>query len=210
MSAAWVRARARLAEGLTPAAVVGATVVFILADVGDEQLRALLPQAMLDETAHALTTLLVLWAIGGAVWKRMLIPALIASVAIDLDHIPGELGDDFLTRGTPRPYTHSLLTIIVVLGASYLWPRRRELLIGVAIGLALHFWRDMAEPGSGVALMWPLSDDSFSISQLSYLLVMAFAVGLGLRRSLALSDRAGAGPRTFAEARVDPPPGAAR
>jgi inner membrane protein len=185
-------ASARRAErrALSPAAVAVATAVFLIADVGDQLVSAVAPQAVFDETAHALTTLLVLWAIGGALWERMLVPALIASVAIDVDHIPGQLGYRFLTAGTPRPYTHSLLTLVVILAAALLWRRRRELLIGVAVGIAIHFWRDMAEPGSGVALLWPLSDESFSLSQVGYLLVMALAVAVGMRRSLAVAQAA--------------------
>lgn len=32
------------------------------------------------------------------------------------------------------------------------WRRRRDVLLGVALGLAIHFWRDLAEPGSHVEL----------------------------------------------------------
>ena len=53
-------------------------------------------------------------------------PALISSVAIDLDHIPGRLSVGWLTAGTPRPYTHSLLTIAVVLVSAWVLRRRRE------------------------------------------------------------------------------------
>jgi inner membrane protein len=136
-----------------------------------------------------LTTLIVLWAIGGAVFDRLLVPALIASVAIDVDHVPGQLGAQWLTAGTPRPYTHSLLTIAVVLFAALLWKRRRTVLLGVALGLALHFWRDMAEPGTGVALAWPFSDASFSFPQLAYLAMMGAAFAVGLHRSIRAQHR---------------------
>jgi inner membrane protein len=180
-------------RGLSPAGLVAAAVLFGLADYGDTQAHTTVLIGLCDETAHVLTTLLVLWAIGGVLYDRLLIPAIVASVAIDLDHIPAELGDDFWTRGTPRPYTHSLATIVVVLAVAAVWRRRREVLIAVAVGLAIHFWRDMAEPGSGVALMWPLSDASWSLSQLSYLIVMAGAVAFGLARSLRLVERRRAG-----------------
>lgn len=165
--------------------MVVATTVFVIADVGD-QLVGTSPwgQAPLDETAHVMTTLFVLWAIGGWVFDRLLIPALVASVAIDLDHLPGDVGYNFLTRGTPRPYTHSLLTIAIVLVVSLFWKRRRELLLGVAFGVAIHLWRDMAEPGSGVALFWPLSDASFSYSHAIYLIAMALIIAAGMQRSL--------------------------
>ena len=148
-----------------------------------------IPGGPLDETAHLLTTLIVLWAVGGALWRRMLYPALVASVAIDLDHVPAQLGYGFLTEGTPRPYTHSLLTILVVLVAALAWRRRRDLALGIAAGLALHLGRDMAEPGSGVSLLWPVSDHSFSLSQFVYLAVIAIALGCGMRRSLSARRR---------------------
>lgn len=75
------------------------------------------------------------------------VPALIAWVAIDADPIPGRLGLDGLTVGTPRPYTHSPATVLV-------WP------------------------GTGVALLWPLSDHSFALAHWLYLTVMAGMTGV--------------------------------
>ena len=171
---------------VSPLGMLVATVVFVLADVGDQLAgRSRLLAGSFDETAHVLTTLLVLWAFSGRFFDRLLVPALIASVAIDLDHLPGQLGYDWLTKGTPRPYTHSLLSIVVVLLAALCWKHRRDLWFGIALGLAIHFWRDMAEPGSGVALMWPFSDASWSLSHVSYLFVMALAIGVGAKHSLA-------------------------
>jgi membrane-bound metal-dependent hydrolase YbcI (DUF457 family) len=170
---------------ISPRGIIIATIVFAIADTGDQLVGpSFLGMGLFDETAHVLTTLLVLWAIGGVLFDRLLIPALVASVAIDLDHIPGELGYHFLTEGTPRPYTHSLLSIAVVLVAAYLWTRRSEVLLGIAVGLGIHFWRDMAEPGSGVALFWPFSDASCSYSHVLYLIAMGLVIVLGMRRSL--------------------------
>jgi inner membrane protein len=108
--------------------------------------------------------------------------ALAASVAIDVDHVPGELGAGWLTAGTPRPYTHSLLTVALVLVAALAWRRRRVLMLGVAFGLALHLWRDMSETGNGVALFWPFSYRSVRLSHAGYLAVMALVVALGAHR----------------------------
>jgi inner membrane protein len=134
------------------------------------------PGGPLDEIAHLMTTLLVLWMLGPRVCQCFLVPALIASVAIDLDHVPGRLGIDWLTKGTPRPYTHSLLTVAIVLAVGLVWPRRRRLLIGVAIGLVIHFLRDVGEPGSGVALLWPLSYHAFEYSHRVYVITMVVVV----------------------------------
>ena len=130
-----------------------------LADWGSQLAGdSVFPGGPLDETAHLATTVLVLWALGRRVGSRLWLPALIASVAIDVDHIPGQLGVDWLTAGTPRPYTHSLTTVLVALLLSAAWPRRRDVFRGVALGLTIHLFRDLAEHGSGVALLWPLSD----------------------------------------------------
>jgi membrane-bound metal-dependent hydrolase YbcI (DUF457 family) len=103
-------------------------------------------------------------------------------VAIDLDHVPDRLGYDFLTQGTPRPYTHSLLTVAVVLLLAACWRRRRDPLMGVALGLAIHFFRDLAEHGSGVALLWPISDYSFSLPHAAYLAAMAICAAIVVAR----------------------------
>jgi inner membrane protein len=150
------------------------------------------PGGPLDEIAHPLTTLIVLWALGPRICGRFLAPALVASVAVDLDHVPRELGHDFLTRGTQRPYTHSLLSIAVVLVVAALWRSRRDVMLGIAIGLAIHFWRDMSEADAGVALLWPFSDHSFTLSHTGYLIVMglfAAAAAVRCRRPGSVSYR---------------------
>lgn len=161
----------------SPARLVIVTVLLAAADLGDRAAgNSLFPGAPLDETAHFLTTLLICWALGRRACERFLLPALVASVAIDLDHVPARLGAEFLTAGTPRPYTHSLLTIVLVLALAWRWPGRRDLWLGVAIGLALHFGRDMGEGDSGVSLLWPFSDHSFQYRHGSYVAVMAVFV----------------------------------
>jgi inner membrane protein len=166
----------RLLE-LSPATLAIAVLLLAGADWGTTLAGdTLFPGGPLDELAHLLTTLIVFWALGARARRRFLVPALIASVAIDLDHIPARLGADWLTVGTPRPYTHSLLTIAVVLAIAMLWPRRRDLWLGVAIGLALHFWRDMAEGGSGVSLLWPVSYRSFQYPHGVYVAMMGVVV----------------------------------
>ncbi len=162
---------------LSPATLALAAVLLAAADwsyrlAGD----TIFPGGPLDELAHLLTTLLVFWALGPRACKRFLVPALVASVAIDLDHVPGELGANWLTAGTPRPYTHALLTIVVVVALALLWRRRRDLLLGVAIGLAVHFWRDLGEGGSGASLLWPISYHSFQYPHGAYVAVMVVVV----------------------------------
>jgi inner membrane protein len=143
---------------------------------------SVVPGGPLDETAHLLTTLLALWALDPRLSKRFMVPALVASVAIDADHVPAELGSYWLTAGTPRPYTHSLLTVALVLAAALAWRRGGVLVRGVAFGLALHLWRDMSETGSGVALLWPFSYRSVRLSHAGYVAVMALVVAVGAYR----------------------------
>jgi inner membrane protein len=172
--------RARQPRWLAPAPATLAVAVILLAgaDCGTRLVgETLIPGGPLDELAHLLTTLLVFWGLGSRASERVLVPALIASVAIDSDHIPTRLGADWLTVGTPRPYTHSLLTIVVVVAIAVFWRRRRDLLLGVAIGLAIHFWRDMGEGASGVSVLWPVSYNSFQYPHGVYVAVMtAFVV----------------------------------
>jgi inner membrane protein len=162
---------------LSPATLAIATALLAGADWGTRLAgESLFPGGPLDELAHLLTTLIVFWALGSRARARFLVPALVASVAIDLDHVPARLGAGWLTAGTPRPYTHSLLTIVVVVAIAALWRRRRDLWLGVAIGLAIHFWRDMAEGGSGVSLLWPVSYHSFQYPHGVYVAIMAVFV----------------------------------
>jgi MYXO-CTERM domain-containing protein len=168
---------------LSPATLGVATLGLIAADWGSQLAGdSLFPGGPLDEIAHVFTTLLILWAFGQRICDRFLLPALIASVLIDADHIPARLGTDWLTAGTPRPYTHSLLTVAILLLLAALWRRRRDPLLGLAIGLAIHLWRDTAEPESGVSLLWPWSDRAFTSSHASYLVAMGVFVAIDLVR----------------------------
>lgn len=179
--------RLRQLRQLTPTSLVVASVGLVLADWGDRLSggASFFPSGPLDEVAHALTTVLVLWALGPRVCRRFLVPAIIASVAIDLDHVPGQLGSDWLTAGTPRPYTHSLLTNAIVLAAALVVRRRRDVLLGIALGLVSHFFRDLSEPGSGVALLWPWTNHSFSLSHTSYVVTMTIVVLIDALRLFA-------------------------
>jgi membrane-bound metal-dependent hydrolase YbcI (DUF457 family) len=183
ITGSWRRAQDRLAAGLSPLALLVACAILLLADwatrlAGD----SVIPGGPLDETAHALTTLIACSVLSRAARHRFLIPALVASVAIDADHVPGSLGVNWITQGTPRPYPHSLLTPSMILLLAWLWPRRRDVLLGVAIGLAWHFLRDVGENGSGVSLLWPLSDHVFTLPHRLYLgAIGALAVLGGIR-----------------------------
>lgn len=185
----------RLGENLSPLQVLACATLLFLADwtfqhSGD----SFVPGGPLDETAHFLTVLLLLQTIPAKQRAKIVVPALIASVAIDLDHVPQYLGYRFLTVGTPRPYTHSLLTPLVLLCLALVVRRHRNLFLGLALGVALHFFRDLAEGGGGgVALLWPFSDHSFSYPHTTYLALMACVVAADLCLSvLSLRTRVAA------------------
>jgi inner membrane protein len=155
-----------------------AVVGLVIFDIGSDLAGgSTFPGGPLDEAAHLLSALLLIWAIG-RVPRATLIAALVASVLIDLDHVPGRLGADWLTAGTPRPYTHSLLTIVVVLAAAAIWRRRRGVLLGVAFGLAAHFFRDVTAESGGVPLLWPGSEHGFAAPHWTYIAVMVVVVGI--------------------------------
>ena len=117
-----------------------------------------------DEVAHLCTAalgLLVLVRFIDAP-RRFYVAALIASVAIDVDHIPRYLG--LLGNQAGRPITHSLSTVAVFVAAAAASRRHRAVLAGVATGLVLHFARDIAEGYPGVRVFWPLQDTSWMVS----------------------------------------------
>jgi beta-glucanase (GH16 family) len=144
-----------------------------------------LGEGPVDELAHLLTGALVLAALRGVVDRRFAIGLLVASVLIDIDHVPGLLGRDWITRGTDRPYTHSLLMIAVIGLAAAVCRGRRSLLLGALLGVGAHLARDLSESASGVPLAWPLSLRSFTLPHWTYLLAMIAVLAVALRRAPA-------------------------
>lgn len=125
---------------------------------------------LVDEPAHLATCavgLLALALVGKRLSKTFVLAALIASVAIDLDHAPQHLGFDFLTAGTARPYAHCALAVLLPLLAAFLLPRWRALLLGIAFGVAAHLVRDLAT-GPGVPLGLPFSSASVRLPYVIY------------------------------------------
>jgi inner membrane protein len=117
-----------------------------------------------DEVAHLSTAALGLLVLARFIDapRRFYVAALIASVAIDADHIPLYLG--LLGNQAHRPVTHSLSAVAVFVAAATASRRHRAVLTGVATGLVLHFARDIAEGYPGVRVFWPLQDTSWMVS----------------------------------------------
>jgi inner membrane protein len=135
----------------------------------------LLSTGPLDEVAHLATAALGLMVLACFIDapRRFYVAALVASVAIDLDHIPLYLG--LLADRTGRPVTHSLATVAVFAGAAAASRRHRAVLAGAAAGLLLHFARDIAEGPPGVRMLWPLQETAWTASYWWFLgMIIAF------------------------------------
>jgi inner membrane protein len=158
----WPGEQARIGRWAGPLLLAGVALVF---DALNRQVEfGLLSTGPLDEVAHLATAALGLMALACfvAAPRRFYVAALVASVAIDLDHIPlylGLLGDD-----GQRPVTHSLATVVVFAVAAAVSRRHRAVLAGVATGLVLHFARDIAEGPPGVRMLWPLDGRAWTAS----------------------------------------------
>jgi inner membrane protein len=135
----------------------------------------LLSTGPLDEVAHLASAALGLMVLACLVDvpRRFYVAALVASVAIDLDHIPLYLG--LLPDNGQRPVTHSLATVAVFAGAAAVSRRHRAVLAGAATGLVLHFARDIAEGPPGVRLLWPLQEKAWTANGWWFLgMIIAF------------------------------------
>jgi hypothetical protein len=111
---------------------------------------------VLDEAAHLATGVLV----AGALPRRWRLEVLLTSNALDADHVPSEIfGRRWLAPEFGRPHPHTLLVPALALAA------RRP---ATAIGLLAHLGRDLADPATGVALLWPLSRRTFAIPTGAY------------------------------------------
>lgn len=166
----------RLALLATPAALL--TILFIDRWLGSSA-HALLPTGIADETAHLLTMALILGVFPWPLAPRFVAGALAGSVVIDLDHLPLILGSEALTSDTNRPFTHGLLIIAGAAGVAALAPARwRPTALGLAIGLAAHFFRDMATSTAGVPLFWPLSRTGHVIPYAAYVALLVGCAAL--------------------------------
>ena len=137
---------------------------------------SVLASGALDEVAHLATGALGLLALACFIDapRRFYVAGLIASVAIDLDHIPLYLG---LGNPDQRPVTHSLTTVLVIVVAAALSRRHRAVLAGAATGLLIHFARDIAEGPPGVRMLWPLQNTAWTATSRWFLaMIIAFMV----------------------------------
>jgi inner membrane protein len=183
----------RRAGAILAVALVGAIFALDLLWSLLEGSTGVLAYGLVDEPAHLATCVVALLAIVALTAARpparFVAAALIASVAIDFDHLPGYLGSHAMTGSLPRPYTHSLLTVAVLLalGIALKQRDRRQVALGVAFGISAHLLRDLAT-GPGVSLLWPFSDTAVTIPYAVYaggLLLAVAGVAFTARRASA-------------------------
>jgi membrane-bound metal-dependent hydrolase YbcI (DUF457 family) len=132
---------------------------------------------VVDEPAHLATAGLCLLALAAVTGRRLpgsfVLSALAASVAIDLDHLPGYLGWDGLAGGLARPYPHGLLLVFALLGSGFAFRGRyRHVLFGLSFGVAAHLLRDSAT-GPGISPAWPLDDRPVALPYFAYMAGLA-------------------------------------
>lgn len=155
-------------------------------------------RALIDEPCHVATALVVL---GTMVRVRSTPPdpklgwaMLAASVLIDVDHLPDEFGSSALTVGTPRPYTHALWLVAMLIAATVIarhwWPQPAKtpapattarILAGTAWGVSAHFFRDVAT--APMALWWPVSNAAAQVPYWWYVLALLLIIAVPPVRS---------------------------
>ncbi|MDQ3609487.1 MAG: metal-dependent hydrolase [Actinomycetota bacterium] len=142
-----------------PAAALAALVVAVVVVEGILRLEP--PTLFLgaaDWIGHLATTAILVAAIPPPLPRTLIIGAF-AALLIDLDHIPDLLADEGINAETPRPVTHSLLTVLAIgaiaAAVRARLPRYGDFALGVAIGVPMHLVRDVFV-GPGVALLAPL------------------------------------------------------
>ncbi len=143
---------------------------------------------VLDEPAHLATALLGLGALAPLrTSRRAWWAALVAAVAIDLDHVPLYLTDGAFAVDGGRPPTHSLLTVAVAAALPLVLRRRWPL--GVVAGLLLHLARDVAT-GPGVPLLWPVDGTSLLVPYPAYAAALVVLAGVAYARRCSASPSA--------------------
>jgi inner membrane protein len=160
-------------------------------DAGDRLTQGnVLSTGLFDEVSHLATAALGLLVLTRFldVPRRFYVAALVASVAIDLDHIPLYLG--LLGNQDQRPITHSFASMVIFVGAAAASRRHRAVLSGAAAGLLLHFARDIAEGPPGVRMFWPLQGTAWTANYWWFLgMILALTIARLVLVSVGIPHR---------------------
>jgi inner membrane protein len=165
-----------LPSALSPPLAVAAVALILVVDALIAAVEpAVVPLGLLDWSAHVATAALVLTALGVPLGGPVGRAALVASVLIDLDHLPGYLDGTLLQRD--RPFTHSLLTVaaLALLAAARSRGAAGRVLTGAAAGVSLHVLRDVAT-GPGIAPLAPLTAETVRVPGWTYVLTLLIAL----------------------------------
>lgn len=145
---------------------------------------------VLDDTAHLVTAIVILAAVGWSSAGLQIVGwALLGSVLIDIDHLPlYTFAPQFSAGG--RPPTHSLVTVLALAVLGDLVRRWRLPLLGLALGVLLHFVRDVAT-GYGVPLLFPFSGLGVRVPYWMYAVTLGVAAVCATIRRVrpGLTDR---------------------
>lgn len=127
----------------------------------------------LDEVGHLFTAAIILLALPLPAGRRLAPWALLGAVTIDADHVPlYTFAKEFSVGG--RPPTHSFVTALALLSAGSALPAVRIPCVGLALGVCLHFVRDVST-GPGLPLFWPVADVSVRWPFTAYLVILGVA-----------------------------------
>lgn len=154
-----------------------ALTIFLVDVMTDRLAPSLVIAGLLDEAGHVATAIILMAAATRRPTGTFILAALVAVVAIDIDHVPREVfGWAGITAGAPRPYPHSLITPLI----TGMWALRarhsgRDLAAGLTFGLLTHLLRDAAT-GSGLALFWPLTKRVVEMTYALYVGILLVAL----------------------------------
>jgi inner membrane protein len=177
-------------------------------------------KALVDEPCHLATALVVLGAItrvrGTPPKPAFGWTMLACSVLIDIDHLPQEFGSSILTAGTPRPYTHALWVVLVLIAGTVVacrWAQRAMtpgaatavlILDGAAWGVSAHFLRDVAT--APMSLWWPVTKAAMEIPYWCYVLALLVIIAIPPARSPGKGDQGQQPTRDACWGSADGPP----
>jgi membrane-bound metal-dependent hydrolase YbcI (DUF457 family) len=126
-----------------------------------------------DHPAHVATAALV--ALNApARPARWTAAFMVGSLLPDLDHVPLVLRERHPTADDPRPVSHCLLAVAPVAALAGL--TQSERLHGAASGMVAHYVRDLGV-GSGVPLLWPVTNRSLRVPYAVYATACAALAG---------------------------------
>lgn len=138
---------------------------------------------VLDQTAHLATALIVFFLVAPYTSGYFKLGVIAGTVLIDLDHIPALWDSALFTTQDGRHVSHSILTIAIMLGLVWILKgSAQRAMLGVALGIMVHFFRDLAT--GGIPLWWPIDSQTVEISYVVYMTTLGFLAAIGFRWAL--------------------------